>query len=160
MDQDQLLALGETSFDAILCSNALMDIPLIEPLIETSRRLLRAEGRFVFSVVHPCFNTSGATQIVEQWSDDAGTLHLQFAVKVWRYKTAASVKGEGIQGQPAFQFYFDRPLEQLLGTFFERGFVMDGIVEPAFEPENRPATPSWRNMPEIPPFFVARMRLR
>jgi 2-polyprenyl-3-methyl-5-hydroxy-6-metoxy-1,4-benzoquinol methylase len=160
-NKSQLLELADGhSFDAILCSNALMDMPVIEPLIEAAHELLKPNGRFVFSVVHPCFNTSGAAQVVEQWSDDDGTDRLRFAVKVWRYKTAATVKGNGIQGQPAPQIYFDRPLEDLLSAFFEHGFAMDGIVEPAFAPEDRPATPSWRNMTDLPPFLVARMRPR
>jgi SAM-dependent methyltransferase len=157
-DRDQLLTLSGQPFDAVLCSNAFMDMPVIEPLIEAAHGLLRPGGRFVFSVVHPCFNTSGATQVVRQWSDDGGASYLRFAVEVWRYKTAATVRGDGIQGQPVQQLYFDRPLEQLLNAFFERGFAMDGMEEPAFAPSDRPPTPSWRNMPEIPAFFVARMR--
>ncbi|MBI2855873.1 MAG: class I SAM-dependent methyltransferase, partial [Chloroflexi bacterium] len=64
-DEIALLGLGEKCFDAAICSMALMDMPEISPLLSTVRRLLKPGGRFVFSVVHPCFNFNAVVRISE-----------------------------------------------------------------------------------------------
>ena len=43
-------------FDAAVCNNAIMDMPAIEPLFRAVARLLKPQGRFVFTIMHPCFN--------------------------------------------------------------------------------------------------------
>jgi hypothetical protein len=49
-------------------------------------------------------------------------------------------------------------LEALLGAFFERGFVMDYLEEPAFQDGPNDGRVHWVNFNEIPPVLVARMR--
>ena len=39
-DEEQLLALGEGQFDALVCNMVLMDMPVIDPLLRAGRRLL------------------------------------------------------------------------------------------------------------------------
>src|SRR5215212_5526599 len=72
-DERRMLALGEGRFDAAVCNMALMDMPSIDPLIRVLRRLLKPEGRFVFSVQHPAFN-SNAVRLVMEEEDREGTL--------------------------------------------------------------------------------------
>ena len=55
-DRAALLGLGVGAFDGALCNMALMDIADIDPLMNAVAALLRPGGRFVFSVLHPCFN--------------------------------------------------------------------------------------------------------
>ncbi len=64
-DESALLSLGEGRFDAAVCSMALMDLPDISPLLRSLRRLLKAGGRFVFSVPHPCFSSSRSRMTAE-----------------------------------------------------------------------------------------------
>lgn len=157
-DEAQLRTLGEDRFDAVVCNMALMDMPVIGPLIAASRRLLRARARFVFSVPHPCFNNTWTTQIAERRTDEEGKVRTEFAVKVRGYKTQAAALGVAMMGQPATQYYFERPLEALLGAFFAAGYVLDALEEPSFETADSAGTLSWKTMPEIPPVLVARMR--
>ncbi|HZW03799.1 MAG TPA: class I SAM-dependent methyltransferase, partial [Anaerolineaceae bacterium] len=62
-DEPALLALGEGQFDAALCAMALFDMAEIDPLMRAVARLLRPGGRFVFSVLHPCFNSDYTTHL-------------------------------------------------------------------------------------------------
>jgi 2-polyprenyl-3-methyl-5-hydroxy-6-metoxy-1,4-benzoquinol methylase len=56
-DEAQLLGMArDEGFDAAVCNMALMDIPAVEPLFRAVAKMLKPEGRFVFSVAHPCFN--------------------------------------------------------------------------------------------------------
>src|SRR5581483_1232154 len=54
---DALTSLGEKQFDAAVCTMALMDMAVIQPLFTALPKLLKAGGCFVFSVMHPCFNS-------------------------------------------------------------------------------------------------------
>jgi len=160
-DESALLSLGERCFDAALCSMALFDMAEIEPLMRALARLLKPGGRFVFSVIHPCFNNSRMAQVAEMEERD-GKLVTVYSVKVHGYMTPTVAPGEAIVGQPRLQLYFHRPLQVLLGAGFAAGFVLDALEERAF-PSSHPAgrNPlSWSgNFSEIPPVLVARMRL-
>ena len=157
-DEAHLLALGEGRFDAAVCNMALMDMPTIDPLLRALPRLLTPAGRFVFSVQHPAFNSNGCRLGLEDGGPDARLVETRY-VKVTDYLRLPPGKGAGMPGEPAPHWYFHRPLSTLFGACFAAGFVLDGLEEPAFSPEDAtPATLSWLNYPDIPPVLVARVR--
>ena len=157
-DEAALLALGEGCFAAVVCLMALMDMPAIDPLLRAARRLLAPGGRFVFAVPHPAFN-SNATRLGIEEEDRAGDLVETRSVRLSGYLTVPAGKGAGMPGEPAPHWYFHRPLHVLLGACFAAGFVLDGLEEPSFGPEDAAASLlSWENFPDIPPVLVARLR--
>src|SRR5918997_243302 len=154
-DEKRMLGLGEERFDAVVCNMALMDMPVIAPLIRALRRLLEPKGRFVFSVQHPAFN-SNAVRLALEVEDREGTLVETYSVKVTGYLQVPPGKGAGIPGEPVAHPYFHRPLSELLGACFRAGFAVDGLEEPSFaEPEDgsRAAARSlsWEDFVGIPP---------
>jgi SAM-dependent methyltransferase len=160
-DEAALLTLGERRFDAAICNMALFDIADLQPLMHALAWLLRPGGRFVFSVIHPCFN-SPHMSLVAEMEDREGDIITVYSVKVFNYITPKVSRAAAIQGQPKPQLIFHRPLQVLLGAGFDVGFVLDGLEERAFPPDH----PSGRspltwgaNFSEIPPVLVARMRL-
>lgn len=158
-DAAQLLALGEHRFDAAVANMALMDMAAIEPLLTALPRLLKPGGRFVFSVMHPCFNNSGIRLSIEE-EDRDGLLQVVHAIKVVQYLGLQPAKGLGMIGQPEPHYYFHRPLSVLFGACFQAGLVLDGLEEPAF-PQAAAAAGrpfNWDQYPEIPPVIVARLR--
>jgi 2-polyprenyl-3-methyl-5-hydroxy-6-metoxy-1,4-benzoquinol methylase len=160
-DEAALLALGEGQFDAALCAMALFDMAEIEPLMRSLRRLLRPGGRFVFSVIHPCFNNAHMVQMAEM-EDREGEMVTVYSVKVYGYMTPSVARGAAILGQPKPQLYFHRPLQVLLGAGFRAGFVLDALEERSFPPDHpQGRSPlAWGgNYSEIPPVLVARLRL-
>lgn len=160
-DEQALLALGEGRFDAALCAMALFDMAEIDPLMRALTRLLRSDGRFVFSVIHPCFNNPRASLVAEQ-QDREGEIVTIYSVKVSGYMRPIVARGAGIRGQPKPHLYFHRPLQALFGAAFAAGFILDGLEERAFPPDHPPGKHpvSWGgNFYEIPPVLVARMRL-
>jgi SAM-dependent methyltransferase len=160
-DEPALLALGEGSFDAALCQMALFDMAEIRPLMRALTRLLRAGGRFVFSVIHPCFNNPHAVLMAEM-EDREGEIVTVYSVKISGYMTETIARGVAIAGQPRPQLYFHRPLQRLLGAGLEAGFVLDGLEERAFPPDHPPGRLplSWSGKySEIPPVLVAHLRL-
>jgi hypothetical protein len=125
------------------------------------RRLLAPGGRFVFTVVHPCFNTNGVKKVVEEEVVD-GEVVERYSVQVSRYLSLGPERSVGIVGQPASYYQFNRPLGQLLGSVFAAGFVLDGLEEVVSPPPADAARTrrpfSWARFQEIPPFLVARAR--
>jgi 2-polyprenyl-3-methyl-5-hydroxy-6-metoxy-1,4-benzoquinol methylase len=160
-DEPALLALGAGRFDAALCNMALMDMAEIQPLMRALVQLLRPGGRFVFSIMHPCFNGTKLKHIAELEEDQNGYLDTVYSVQVSQYLTSSIEHGTALAYQPSKQLYFFRPLHILLGSCFEAGLVMDGLEEPAFPPDYPPGRNllHWNGKySEIPPVLVARMR--
>jgi len=160
-DEKALLALGEQQFDAALCNMALFDMAEIAPLTRALARLLRPGGRYVFSVLHPCFNNPHAVQVGEQ-EDRDGQIVTTYSVKVRGYMSNTVSHALAMRNQPMPQLVFHRPLSVLFGVCLSAGFVIDGLEERAFPPTveagNYPL--SWSGkFSEIPPVLVARARL-
>jgi 2-polyprenyl-3-methyl-5-hydroxy-6-metoxy-1,4-benzoquinol methylase len=160
-DEAALLALGEGQFDAALCQMALFDIAEIDPLMRALPRLLKPGGRFVASLIHPCFNNPYMTHVAEM-EDRDGELVTVYSAKISGYMTPGVSRGAAIGGQPKPQLYFHRPLQAVLRAGFDAGFVLDGLEERAFPPDHPPGRNplGWSGkFSEIPPVLVMRLRL-
>jgi SAM-dependent methyltransferase len=170
-DENALVALGDAaisggafdaaaSFDAVVCTMALMDMPVIAPLFRAARRLLREGGRFVFATSHPAFNSSNPT-FVSELADKGGELITTHSMKISAYLDIPPVKGGGAPGEPNPHYYYHRPLHELLDEAFAAGLVLDGIEEPRFLPAEgevvRPIT--WMALNQMPPVLVGRLRV-
>jgi 2-polyprenyl-3-methyl-5-hydroxy-6-metoxy-1,4-benzoquinol methylase len=98
-DEEALLSLGESSsFDAVVNNMAIMDMETIEPMVRAASRLLRPFGRFVFSTLHPAFNSGDARPTVELDPEGSGTE--LYSVKVSAYARPSKGKGVAIPGHP------------------------------------------------------------
>lgn len=159
-DCEALLGLGASSFDGALCNMALMDMAEIDPLMTGLAVLLKPGGRFVFSVLHPCFNNPAIVQMGEL-EDQNGTIVTTYSVKIARYKTPFTQVGLAMHGQPVPHPYFHRPLSLLLAPALSAGLVLDGFEEQAFPPDSSGgAIPlSWNGrFSEIPAALIVRLR--
>jgi 2-polyprenyl-3-methyl-5-hydroxy-6-metoxy-1,4-benzoquinol methylase len=157
-DESQLMALaGEENlcFDAAVCNNALMDMPAIEPLFRAVAKLLKPDGRFVFSIMHPCFNGLSIAMQPELADYDADPT---YSIKVSRYLSAKVTKGLAISEQPLQQYYWHRPLHVLFNSAFTNGLVLDRLEEPVIsaDPPSKNAF-DWSNY-DMPPLLFARLR--
>jgi SAM-dependent methyltransferase len=154
---DGLLSVGEP-IDKAVCTMAIMDMPEVQPLFTILSRHLPLGGTFVFSITHPCFHSADIQRFAEIGEESAGRHTTRTGVKVSSYLSPSARKTEGIVGQPESQWFFHRPLSVLLRHGFETGFAVDGLEEPRLPPANGTPGVRWRNMPEIPPILVVRMR--
>jgi 2-polyprenyl-3-methyl-5-hydroxy-6-metoxy-1,4-benzoquinol methylase len=161
-NEEQIVALGKQRFDAAVCNMAIMDMAEIDPLMRGIRQVVKPGGRFVFSLCHPCFNNSGSIHCVEE-ADVNGNMVTTYSIKTTTYLHGRPAKGLAMIGQPASQYYFDRPLHVLFNACFLAGMVLDGLEEPAFKHSYDGSQPgrfvSWLYYTEIPPVLVARLRI-
>ncbi|HQY89188.1 MAG TPA: class I SAM-dependent methyltransferase, partial [Tepidisphaeraceae bacterium] len=158
-DRTQLESLGKTeSFDAIVCTMAMMDLPEIDTLLSVGRRLITQTGRFVFSVGHPCFHTNESIKLATQ-DECEGQSRQDFGCLVMRYISDWEHNSRGLLEQPVPHKMYHRSISTILTSCFRHGFVVDGMEEPAFPPDTRLRSPfSWARRPEIPPVMVIRLR--
>ncbi len=56
-----------------------------------------------------------------------------------RYLSSSVYEGEAIRGQPVLQYYFHRPLQEILRLAFVNGFVVDGFFEVPDDNDEHPA---------------------
>ena len=127
-----LAKLKRNMYDSIVCTMAIMDIKNIEPMIGFLPEILKDNGRFVFSILHPCFNSGEASQVNEH-TDYGGYEHNRYYIKIADYLISRPVLGVAIRGQPEPQYYFHRPLSEILNLCFQHGFYMDAMREPSFK---------------------------
>lgn len=159
-DEEGMRRFGSEEFDSAISNMALFDMAEIEPMFRSVFSLLKPGGRFVFSMMHPCFNQAH-TSFYGEREDRDGVLVTTYGVRVSGYMTPTMRKGLALRGQPLPQPYFHRPLHALLNVGLKSGFVLDGIEERAF-PATHPAGShdlGWGpNFSEIPPIIVFRMQ--
>ena len=157
-DYPRLLAFGAGQFDQAVATMSLMDIAAIEPLCQALSLLLKPGGHFIMTVQHPCFQPPGMTRYAEM-SDADGQDIRRNGLKIPQYLTPIAYRGLGIVGQAEAHYHFHRPLSVYVSTALAAGFVLDGMEEPGFPPENaRPAGMRWDDMPELPPVLALRFR--
>jgi 2-polyprenyl-3-methyl-5-hydroxy-6-metoxy-1,4-benzoquinol methylase len=155
---NELRTLRNYRFDSIVCTMALMDIDDIDPLMSFVPTVLKAKGRFVFSILHPCFN-SGESTLIHERNDIGGCINNKYYVKMNNYLITQTTKGVAMVGQPMPQYYFHRPLSNIFGSCFRNNLILDTLIEPSFKLKDKKSI--FDNVYEnIPPALICRFRLK
>lgn len=145
---------SHSQFDSVVANMVLMDVSCLSLLFRNVFEVLRPDGIWVMTLMHPCFNSADVTLVSEQKE----TVRRNF-LQVNGYLDVEPYKGYGIAGQPEPHIYFHRPLHAIFGPLFECGFVVDGLEEMAFDPIPGQVEPlNFGSMPQIPPLLALRAR--
>lgn len=120
------LGTGGESFDRIVALMVLMDVVDLDPLLKDVAAALRAGGRFIFTMPHPCFWAQSPTEdplTGERYRKVTGYLGLE---ERW----VTSFGGHRHYHRP-LSWYFDR--------LAQAGLAVGRLVEPPTPPtDNRP----------------------
>lgn len=121
-DAQALPETADASFDAVVCAMALMDIPDLAATVGAVRRILRAGGRFVFAITHPCFEPPHAW-----WATtDDGRLYRATSTYheegFWR-----STNPHGVRGKVGAHH---RTLGTYVNTLAEANLALERMIEP------------------------------
>ncbi|MCJ1248536.1 hypothetical protein MMC30_005754 [Trapelia coarctata] len=151
------------SFDIITMNMVIMDIPTLEPFAAALPGLLKKDGRFVATVLHPAFCSSGTTLHIEIGENsNTGRQEIIHSINVKRYLNVPPARGQAISDQPVAQIYFSRSMSELFAPFFKAGLILDGLEELAFPetPDETLSIPveSFKNFPQIPLILAFRFR--
>ena len=153
-----LKKLSGITYDSIVCTMAIMDMEKIEPLIKYLPKLLKKDGKFVFSICHPCFN-SGESILAHERDDLDGEVKDKYYIKTRNYTVEKIYLGIGMIGQPRAQYYFHRTVSTILRSFFKNGFVLDAYEEPSFA-DIEDSQKIYNNVyKHIPPALICRLKI-
>ena len=109
-------------FDLVVCNFGLSDIDDLDEACATVARVLVVGGRFVFSILHPCF--AGADDVSGSWPTGRSYYDEGF----WRADGERSVLRRQVGAN-------HRMLSTYLNTLTRSGLAIDVVVEPPPEPD-------------------------
>jgi 2-polyprenyl-3-methyl-5-hydroxy-6-metoxy-1,4-benzoquinol methylase len=122
-----LLKFQDETFDTVVSNMALMDVyGLNEAMLEV-RRVLKENGKLVFSIMHPCFSSSPVhgwvrnpadSQRKEDWVYWKVDRYFDESVQVWQYLDWPHT------------YSFHRPLSHYVNVLLETGFTITDFEEP------------------------------
>jgi SAM-dependent methyltransferase len=138
--------LPNEAFDAVVCHFGLSDIDDLDGALATVARILRHDGTFVFTVLHPCFPGWGH-DVAASWAPAGGGY---FREGWW----ATTAVGSTLRRQVGANH---RMLSTYLNALVGSGLAIDATAEP-------PPPDAWaRTAPDrdpVPVFLVVRARKR
>jgi SAM-dependent methyltransferase len=128
-----------TNFDAVACNFGLSDIDDLDGAMAVISRALRPGGRFVFSILHPCF--PGGNDISGAWPPGA------------RYYDEGRWTAEGPRSTLRRQVGANhRMLATYLNALVAHGLAIDRVTEPLPAPDWDPA----HQVDRMPVYLVVR----
>jgi SAM-dependent methyltransferase len=130
-DIEDLYMIEDSTFDDVICHLALDKVESLSSVVAEVSRIIKLGGRFVFSVGHPCFESSLLMAL--KGNPDAG--HRYFSEEM-RYGFGGTVR--------------HRTLATYINAVAARGFTVRRVMEPAAEEKDitsRPDYGSWKHIP-------------
>ena len=116
--------------------------------------MLKTGGVFVFSGVHPCFQTPNMRKFTEI-NDYTGTNCIRIGIQTYEYTQSKEHITTALARNGKQVLHFHRPLNMIMNMCFKIGFILDGLEEPVFE---KPEDVSQFDWYEIPPSIILRLR--
>ncbi len=124
--------LSDQLFDAATCNFGLSDIDDLAGALTNVARVLRPGGRFVFSILHPCFPGDG--DVSGSWPEDSG----YFDERWWRAGGRLSTLRSRVGAN-------HRTISTYMNGLVEAGLIIDRVAEPPPDEDwtsDRPGTAS------------------
>ena len=155
-DASDLKDFENGSFEVVVCLMALMDIERYEDAISEVARVLKKNGRFIFSITHPCFEFGGTIngELIGEWKYKEGTAEKEAShLEVRRYFGSAKVEISWDMERLARPFKttsFHRTLTDYFQELNKSGFVVSRFVEPKPTPGGAVKYSSLRRHMKIP----------
>jgi SAM-dependent methyltransferase len=109
--------IADGSFDRVLCGFGLSDIDDLDGAVGHVARVLGPEGRFVFSILHPCF--PGSDGVSASWPPGGS----YYDEQLWFADSAASILRNQVGAN-------HRTLSTYLNTLIDHGLVVSRMEEP------------------------------
>lgn len=129
-DARTLASIAGGSMDVVVSQMAMMDIADHLSLFRAVRRVICPDGAFVFSLLHPCFQSP--TRLPDEppfLLDEAGE---RIACLAWRYADERHFLsgGTGVRGHVGS---YHRMLSTYVNDLIDSGFSLDRLEEPVWD---------------------------
>jgi 2-polyprenyl-3-methyl-5-hydroxy-6-metoxy-1,4-benzoquinol methylase len=120
-DAQRVEAFAEGEFDGCMCIWSLVDIPDLQAVFQSMRRLLKPGGWLIFAIAHPCFEAPNARWITLDDETRARAVHTYDSETFWK-----SERG-GVRTRVGA---YHRTLSAYLNMLVNDGFVFEQMWEP------------------------------
>ncbi|MEW6443144.1 MAG: class I SAM-dependent methyltransferase [bacterium] len=150
-DASRAFSYGSETFDLVVCSMVLKDMPRIRTTVAEISRVARKGGRFVLTVLHPCFCMNASQWEARKALVREGARSLSFRVE----SPYPAVRGfaKTVSGSRAEILHFHRPVSYYARLLRRHGFLISGIWEPVLRAG--PSVPARYNYATLlPPFLL------
>jgi len=130
-DAQSLDKIDNGSFDVVVINMALMDIPGHRNVFENCHRILNSGGAFVFSILHPCFESPFNLENPPVESSPSGDF---LACRISQYLEEGHwiSGGDGVRGKVGA---YHRTLSTYLNDLICSGFKIQKVYEPHLQPD-------------------------
>ena len=126
-DAQELRTLEDASMDIAVSQMAIMDIPDHRAMFRSVRRVLKAGGVFVFSLLHPCFEAPFHIPDQPQFLTDENGNSLAYAIRQYAKEGFWRSGGTGVRGHMGA---YHRTLSTLINDLIAAGFNIEKLDEP------------------------------
>lgn len=128
-DITKRLPYEDRQFDLVVCNMVLMDICEITKVIKDVIRILKKNGRFLFSIVHPCFFDALGSWIVI----DKG---ISIFVPKQRYTEEVVYMKQLVGLSTDIKLtHYNRPIQFYVNTLLDLGLIISDFRETSFSEE-------------------------
>jgi len=129
-DAQHLRTFPDASVDIAVSQMAIMDIPDHRAMFRSVRRVLKADGVFLFSLLHPCFEAPFHLPDEPQFLVDASGTAIACVVRRYASEGFWQSGGTGVRGHMGA---YHRTLSTLLNDLLAAGFLLEKLDEPVLE---------------------------
>ena len=129
-DAQHLRTFSDASIDIAVSQLAIMDIPNHRALFRSVRHVLKTGGAFVFSLLHPCFETPFHAPDESPFLIDTNGTAIAYIVRRYTSEGFWQSGGTGVRGHMGA---YHRKLSTLLNDLLAAGFLLEKLDEPVVE---------------------------
>jgi ubiquinone/menaquinone biosynthesis C-methylase UbiE len=125
-DAQHLRTFKDASIDIAVSQMAIMDIPDHRAMFQSVRRVLKAGGVFVFSLLHPCFEAPFHLPDKPQFLTDENGSPIAYAIRQYAKEGFWQSGGTGVRGHMGA---YHRTLSTLINDLLDAGFRLGRLEE-------------------------------
>ncbi|MCC5893987.1 MAG: class I SAM-dependent methyltransferase [Alkalibacterium sp.] len=146
---ENLSEFTEGQFDAVVSNMVIQDVSNLSAALNELYRVLKIEGCFVFSILHPCFITPES-----RWEKDEQGEKLYWKVDDY-FKEGQFEQRFGTKDRV---FAFHRTVSTYINTLIKTGFTLEEVVEPKPSRDQIEKHPDFEEDLRKPDFFVFKVK--
>ena len=117
----------DETFDMVISNLVLMDVHDLDKAVKELHRVLKKNGRLIFSIMHPCFSSPPVRGWVRK-PEDSDRKEDRIYWRVDRYFDRSMEIWRYFDWPPIYSFH--RPLSDYIKTLIEGGFTITDFEEP------------------------------
>ena len=129
-DAQYLRTFADASIDIAVSQLAIMDIPDHRAMFRSVHRVLKVGGIFMFSLLHPCFESPFQVPDKPQFLLDENGNAVAYIVHQYVREGLWHSNGTGVRGHMGA---YHRTLATLINDLLAAGFVLEKLDEPVIE---------------------------